>query len=148
MLQACPQGTPCSTAEAQPASNTLLPVQESSKGVDAARSAVHRSNTSRSAFQLEAQPGFLAGGQLRDYQLLGLNWMTNAWLQVSVVWGCEWCGWVRCVCLGQQREGGKHTLPRVVAHPSCACACATPHGAEGAGCTHHLCTRHTVTWLG
>lgn len=28
---------------------------------------------------LESQPSYLSGGQLRDYQLDGLNWMVYSW---------------------------------------------------------------------
>lgn len=30
--------------------------------------------------ELEAQPSFLTGGQLRDYQLTGLNWLIFSWM--------------------------------------------------------------------
>jgi hypothetical protein len=29
---------------------------------------------------LREQPAFLAGGQLRDYQLVGVSWMAYAWV--------------------------------------------------------------------
>jgi SNF2 family DNA or RNA helicase len=32
---------------------------------------------------LTVQPKFLAGGELRDYQLNGLNWLVYSWLQVD-----------------------------------------------------------------
>jgi hypothetical protein len=56
-------------------------LQEPSKGVDAARSSFMSSK--RSIEALTVQPDFLAGGQLRDYQLDGINWLTYAWIKVG-----------------------------------------------------------------
>eukprot|EP00882_Tetradesmus_deserticola_P026761 GHRQ01029552.1.p1 GENE.GHRQ01029552.1~~GHRQ01029552.1.p1 ORF type:complete len:619 (+),score=313.07 GHRQ01029552.1:120-1859(+) len=52
---------------------------EPSKGVEAARSSFVSSK--RSIAALTVQPDFLAGGQLRDYQLDGINWLTYAWIK-------------------------------------------------------------------
>jgi chromodomain-helicase-DNA-binding protein 1 len=57
-------------------------LQEPSKGVDAARSSFMSSK--RSIEALTVQPDFLAGGQLRDYQLDGINWLTYAWIKVHM----------------------------------------------------------------
>ncbi len=48
---------------------------QSTRGVDAARSAWAAKKTRA----LQVQPSFLKFGQLRDYQLDGLNWLILAW---------------------------------------------------------------------
>jgi hypothetical protein len=59
-------------------------LQETARGADAARNAVGKA--AGGAFQeLQEQPAFLTAGQLRKYQLEGLNWLTYAWLKVR---GC------------------------------------------------------------
>ncbi len=52
---------------------------EPAKGVDAQRSAY--ASKKKSIGALDVQPEFLKFGQLRDYQLHGLNWLTYSWLQ-------------------------------------------------------------------
>jgi hypothetical protein len=64
-------------------------LQEPSKGVDAARSSFMSSK--RSIEALTVQPDFLAGGQLRDYQLDGINWLTYAWIKVGLLLRCLAC---------------------------------------------------------
>jgi hypothetical protein len=75
-------------------------LQEPSKGVDAARSCFMSSK--RSIEALTVQPDFLAGGQLRDYQLDGINWLTYAWIKVrataSLLDGCHTCFKVQVTC--------------------------------------------------
>lgn len=56
-------------------------LQEPSKGVHAARSSFISSK--RSIAEMSTQPAFLTGGQLRDYQLEGINWLTYAWIKVE-----------------------------------------------------------------
>jgi hypothetical protein len=58
----------------------LQRLQEASKGVDAQRAALNRKRGAGGLSKIEAQPDFLSGGQLRDYQLVGLNWMYKGWL--------------------------------------------------------------------
>jgi hypothetical protein len=38
----------------------------------------------RGSRALDQQPQYLTFGQLRDYQLDGLNWLTYSWLQVGM----------------------------------------------------------------
>lgn len=56
-------------------------MQETARGVDAARSASVK-GAGGSSLELQQQPPFLTAGKLRDYQLEGLNWLTYAWLKV------------------------------------------------------------------
>ena len=56
-------------------------VQETSRGVDAARNASIK-GADGTSLELQEQPEFLSAGKLRQYQLEGLNWMTYAWLKV------------------------------------------------------------------
>ncbi|KIY94476.1 chromodomain-helicase-DNA-binding protein 1 [Monoraphidium neglectum] len=51
---------------------------EPSQGIDAQRAAFRASKQMTEA--LREQPAFLAGGQLRDYQLVGVSWMAYAWV--------------------------------------------------------------------
>ena len=53
---------------------------------------------------LDQQPAFLAGGQLRDYQLVGVGWLAHSWVNDRnvilvgglAVWpgGLGLCAWV------------------------------------------------------
>jgi chromodomain-helicase-DNA-binding protein 1 len=54
-------------------------LMEPSKGIEAQRSGLLMKRVAA----LREQPGFLQGGQLRDYQLEGLNWLTYSWLKVG-----------------------------------------------------------------
>lgn len=53
---------------------------------------------------LEVQPACLSGGQLRDYQLDGLNWLVYSWscasnciLADEMVWGTPTCIFPHCL---------------------------------------------------
>jgi hypothetical protein len=59
----------------------VVVIQETARGVDAARSASVK-GVGGSSLELQQQPDFLTAGKLRDYQLEGLNWLTYAWLKV------------------------------------------------------------------
>jgi chromodomain-helicase-DNA-binding protein 1 len=54
-------------------------LMEPSKGIEAQRSGLSKKKLA----ELKEQPDFLQGGQLRDYQLEGLNWLTYSWLKVG-----------------------------------------------------------------
>ena len=55
-------------------------LMEPSKGIEAQRSGLSKKKLAA----LKEQPDFLqGGGQLRDYQLDGLNWLTYSWLKVG-----------------------------------------------------------------
>jgi SNF2 family DNA or RNA helicase len=62
-------------------------VQETARGADAARNAAVKSAAGAS-LELQEQPAFLSAGKLRQYQLEGLNWLTYAWLKVTVLQPC------------------------------------------------------------
>lgn len=58
-------------------------LQETARAADAARNAIAKS--AGGTFQeLQEQPAFLSAGNLRQYQLEGLNWLTYAWLKVRM----------------------------------------------------------------
>ncbi len=61
----------------------------------------------RGSRALEAQPGYLTFGQLRDYQLDGLNWLTYSWLQDK-----------NCILADEMVRGARA--------PACACLWLRP----------------------
>lgn len=103
----------CATHAA--ASTSPLLLQETSRGVDAARSAATKSAAAGgTSLELQAQPSFLTAGQLRDYQLEGLNWMTYAWLKVCVRGGemGDVVGvWCMCLFLAKAVRTASSCLP-------------------------------------
>jgi hypothetical protein len=84
ILSCCLLPVPPSLHTPRHTRHTCGPSQEPAKGVDAARAHALQAAAGASP-ELTAQPAFLAGGTLRQYQLQGLNWMMFAWLKVGVV---------------------------------------------------------------